>query len=589
MIRSLPFRTVGLSRNAPGRVIAPRLLDSIAAPGLTRSSSLSAIHRGLRRSDRAQHGSGSRGGGDGGGASPPPPSRGRTGSRDGRHRTERALEGAGSKRQQDRLLRKLRRKQEEDEEGTGKMTRRKRFADPTTDFGKRSLVYHLKHGDLKDLAGKIDDPVSPRSPLDNRRKDWAIRDAIAGRTPLPTKEQQQRRRAGGRRDDSGTAAPRDRATFSRRDDGKATRPARASAADDDDDNVSRPAPRPRNGGMMPLTIKYTTAASQFLYGRSVVKAALEQARRKLYRLYIYAGESRIETRDIASLTTLARKHGVPVTMVPNEDQRLMDKMSTGRPHNGFVLEASPLPQLPVTSLGAVEEAPGRPLGFHVELGHQSREEADVNGTEAFIPRRPSTSRSGRPLVLLLNEIVDPGNLGAMLRTASYFGVDAVGVTDRNSSTLTPVVLKSAAGAVEEVSIFTVDSAVRFLEESRRAGWRSFAAVAPPSRKLTSMHAGKFVSTGDIEKENPLAESPCILVLGNEGFGLPKQVKMAADHELSVPRFVHDSCVDSLNVSVAAGLLCNAFVKEPPAIRGPQLARRQEKAEETEEKGQDAMF
>lgn len=349
---------------------------------------------------------------------------------------------------------------------------------------------------------------------------------------------------------------------------------------------------------MPITIKYTTAASQFLYGKSVVKAALEQGRRKLYNLYTYGGENRQETKDVIAIQQLAKKRGVPITVVPNEDQRLMDKMSMGRPHNGFVLETSPLPQLPVASLGKLEESASR-LGFNVELDYQTKEEEAVNGTDTFIAR--SSNVTARPLVLLLNEIMDPGNLGAMLRTASYLGVDAVGITNRGSSSLTPVVLKSAAGAVEEVTIFTVDSPVKFIEESKKAGWKSYAAVAPPSKKLTSMHSGKFVSTEDIERASPLSENPCILILGNEGHGLSKQVKMAADYELSVPRFIQDSCVDSLNVSVAAGLLCHAFIKESTTRRESQpktladvavdeeSSEPQEKAEKAEDKDAEYMF
>lgn len=309
--------------------------------------------------------------------------------------------------------------------------------------------------------------------------------------------------------------------------------------------------------MMPMTIHYTTAASQFLYGRSVVKAALEQGRRKLYKLYIYGGENRKDSKDNAVMMALARREGVPIKIVPNEEQRLMDKMSMGRPHNGFVLETSPLPQVPVQSLGKLEETPTK-LGFHVQLDHQTREEEAINGTDTFIPR--SNDVTPKPFVLLLNEILDPGNLGALLRTASYLGVDAVGITNRNSSTLTPVVLKSAAGAAEEISIFTVDSPVQFIEDSKKAGWKTYAAVAPPERKLVKRHGDKFVSTDTIEQTSPLEHDPCVLILGNEGHGLSKPIKVAADYEVSVPRFVQGSSVDSLNVSVAAGLLCHSFVK-----------------------------
>lgn len=329
-----------------------------------------------------------------------------------------------------------------------------------------------------------------------------------------------------------------------------------------DANVEVAQARERRGKMMPMTIQYTTAASQFLYGKSAVRSALEQRRRKLYKLYIYGGENRQDSKENEVIQILATQFKVPITIVPTEDQRLMDKMSMGRPHNGFVLEASPLPRLPVVSLGKVEERVGR-LGFHIKLDHQSKEEEAVNGTSTFIER--ASSLTPKPFVLLLNEILDPGNLGALLRTASYMGVDAVGITNRSTAHLSPVVLKSAAGAVEEVTLFTVDDPVKFINGSKEAGWKSYASVAPPSRKLVERHSDKFISTEAIEQQGPLRRDPCILMLGNEGFGLSKPLKMAADYELSVPRFVHHSCVDSLNVSVAAGLLCHSFVK--PAVAG----------------------
>lgn len=309
---------------------------------------------------------------------------------------------------------------------------------------------------------------------------------------------------------------------------------------------------------MPVNITYTTAASQFLYGKSVVKAALNQGRRQIYKLYVYGGENRRDTKDDDAVIHLAKSRGVPVTIVPTEDQRLMDKMSMGRPHNGLVLETSPLCQLPVKSLGNLEESTSR-LGFHVVLDHQTKEEKAVNGESTFFPKS-NNSATSKPFVLLLHEILDPGNLGAMLRTASYMGVDAVGITNRNSSTLSPVVLKSAAGAAEEVAIFTVDSPVQFLEDSRAAGWKAYAAVAPPEKKLIKIHGEKFISAYDIEQARPLDQHPCVLVLGNEGYGLPRQVKMASDFELSVPKFSQGNSVDSLNVSVAAGLLCHTFVR-----------------------------
>lgn len=581
----------------------------LAVPGSVRYASLSAIHRGIRRSERAQF----------------PDSRSSERSepwrngRDQRYdqigRTNKALEGAASARQQQKLRKKLDRKASEDDEDDeiGRQTRRKRFLDPEFSFGKRSLVYQLKHGTLKDTAASLDlqEPVRPRQ---FQRSDNPPRRNYRDEQPRRQSSNYQENRSPMRRDD---AQPRrdyrdvqprrqsshyqerrldmDREGNSSRRNYRDVEPYRHSSnyqerrsdmERDEDDSVDDAMARPRRRGMMPMTITYTTAASQFLYGRSVVKAALQQARRQLYKLYVYGGENRRDAKENDVMMNLAKARGVSVTIVPNEDQRLMDKMSMGRPHNGFVLETSPLPQLPVKALGKLEESPSK-LGFNIELDHQTLEEKAVNGENQFVSK--ANNSTAKPFVLLLHEILDPGNLGALLRTASYMGIDAVGITSRQSSALTPVVLKSAAGAAEEVTIFTVDSPVEFLEKSKAAGWKTYAAVAPPETKLLKIHGDKFISTEDIDRTTPLEHHPCVLVLGNEGHGLPRSVKVAADFELSVPRFVQGSSVDSLNVSVAAGLLCHTFVKASSTKENSMSAQPETaiepKKETTEYKGE----
>ncbi|OAA72722.1 RNA methyltransferase, TrmH family [Akanthomyces lecanii RCEF 1005] len=506
------------------------------------------------------------------------------------------MAGAASPRQQAKLRKKLTHKEhkrlkEREGEEEGPQSRRKRFINPDKEFGKTSLVYQLKHGVLKDEVpvDSLQQPVRPR-PRDGfraerpaRRNDSRDADKQASRPwessrterparrndsrdtdRQPPRQARDRQPSGGDRG-RGSDAPaprqgRDRQSFGRDRPGDSRPqqgPDRQSRDRRPDGDRDSPEYSSAARKMMPMAIKYTTAASQFLYGRSVVKAALEQSRRRLYNLYVYGGENRVDSYYNQSMIRLAESQSIPVTIVPNDQQRLMDKMSVGRPHNGFVLETSPLPQIPVTALGQLEVTSDR-SGFHITRGHQTREEEAVNGTSSFISR-PS-GRTPQPLVLLLHEILDPGNLGALLRTASYLGVDAVGITQRSSSTLTPVVLKSAAGAVEEITLFSVDAPADFLEKSKSAGWTAYAAVAPPEGKLARMHGDKFVSTDDIEERSPLLDKPCILVLGNEGHGLPRHIKVAADYELSIPRVVPDSCIDSLNVSVAGALLAHAFIK-----------------------------
>ena len=104
---------------------------------------------------------------------------------------------------------------------------------------------------------------------------------------------------------------------------------------------------------IPLSIPYTTPASEFLYGTSVITAALQARTRKMYKLYIYEGENRQAVTRDDSIRKMARKAGVEVLGVQGEWQRLMDKMSSGRPHNvGIpVRHASPASADNLASLG----------------------------------------------------------------------------------------------------------------------------------------------------------------------------------------------------------------------------------------------
>ncbi|KAK4168923.1 hypothetical protein QBC43DRAFT_356433 [Cladorrhinum sp. PSN259] len=314
--------------------------------------------------------------------------------------------------------------------------------------------------------------------------------------------------------------------------------------------------RPRRND--PISIPYTTAASQFLYGKSVVEAALNSSRRKLYKLYIYHGDNRQNVEDNNQLRNLATRKGVEVVILRSEDDlRLLDKMAASRPHNGFVLEASPLPEPPLKSLGPVpevqEEYAANP-GFPFELGHQSAEEAAINGAETFIP---SKSVTHRPLVLVLDRILDPGNLGAILRTANFLGVTAVGITKFGGAKLTPVALKASSGASESMNLFSISSLPEFLNSSRANGWVTYAAVA----KEPSVHRlRRHLDLYDVEKTDPLKTTPCILIIGSEGEGLDRLVVKKADYELSVPNMSGSGAVDSLNVGIAAGLLCTSFLK-----------------------------
>lgn len=315
---------------------------------------------------------------------------------------------------------------------------------------------------------------------------------------------------------------------------------------------------------IPISIPYTTPASEFLYGTSSVEAALQSShgfRRQLYKLYIYAGENRDESESNKDMEMkrLARSRHVPVEHVRIDRLSMMDKMSGGRPHNGFILEASPLPQLPVKCLGSMTSRGSDEPGFEVKLAHQSREELKVNGDSNFVPM--TWSRSQRhPLVLLLDGVKDPGNLGAIIRTANFFGVDAIVQTAKHSAPISQVAAKASAGASESTTILTVRavSDEEFVAGSKRNGWTVYAAVAPTDPRSNKRQAPQE-QLGIEDLGEALKEGPCLVLLGSEGEGLRIQIKRQADFNLVIQGTRQRGAVESLNVSVAAALLCHGFL------------------------------
>jgi len=245
-------------------------------------------------------------------------------------------------------------------------------------------------------------------------------------------------------------------------------------------------------------------------------------------------------------------------------------MSSGRPHNGCVLEVSPLPRLPVQSLAPVPSP--EEDSFRVELGSQSREEALINGTSnRIVIHQPLQQQRRRyPVTLLLEGIVDQGNLGAIIRSAYYLGIDALVFAGRNSAPLSDVTIKASAGASENMTLLEVSNERAFIQQSKANGWRFYAADAPgPGSMLESQHEADPTSDG-----SPLTQGPSVIMMGSESSGLSRHFLSHANAILSIPgsRFVGDSGVesdparvDSLNVSVAAALLMEKFLRTPLAV------------------------
>lgn len=158
--------------------------------------------------------------------------------------------------------------------------------------------------------------------------------------------------------------------------------------------------------------------------------------------------------------------------------------------------------------------------------------------------------------------LDPGNLGAILRSAFFLGADAAVISANCTAPLSPVSLKASAGAAEALPIAVIKHTSKFLETCKTNGWQIHAADAADSLNIKerSRRAGiRYCSTSTLGR--PTDRDPCVLLLGSEEKGLYPDVQRLANHIITIEgqRF-GQAGVDSLNVSVAAALLFDAFLR-----------------------------
>jgi len=162
---------------------------------------------------------------------------------------------------------------------------------------------------------------------------------------------------------------------------------------------------------------------------------------------------------------------------------------------------------------------------------------------------PTTAGAAR-LLLALDGVEDPQNLGALLRVADGAGVDGVLLTERRSAPLSPVAVKASAGAAEHLRIARVVNLVRALEELKR---QNLWIIGLDERGTCDYD--QFDLTGN-----------CVLVMGREGDGLHELVRRTCDHLLRIPMA---GGVSSLNVSAAGAVVLYE------ASRQRRLAARRE--------------
>ena len=151
------------------------------------------------------------------------------------------------------------------------------------------------------------------------------------------------------------------------------------------------------------------------------------------------------------------------------------------------------------------------------------------------------ARKSQSIILILDEIQDPRNFGALIRSAEVFGVDAIIIPERNSVRINETVVKTSTGAIEYVPIVKVTNLSNTIEKLKKIDYWVYGA------------AGEAESSS-AEEQYP---QKVVLVLGNEGTGLRKKAREYCDKLIKIPM---RGKINSLNVSVAGGILLSEIAK-----------------------------
>jgi 23S rRNA (guanosine2251-2'-O)-methyltransferase len=150
-----------------------------------------------------------------------------------------------------------------------------------------------------------------------------------------------------------------------------------------------------------------------------------------------------------------------------------------------------------------------------------------------ITNKDNRARFG--LILILDSITDPQNLGSLIRTAYFFGANGVIIPENRAASVNPTVLKASSGAANHLPVAMVTNLARAIDELKEAGYWIYG---------TDAHAEKSISDTDFNTDTGI-------VMGSEGSGLRPLVRKKCDLMVSIPGTGN---IDSLNVSVSAGIL-----------------------------------
>ncbi len=232
-----------------------------------------------------------------------------------------------------------------------------------------------------------------------------------------------------------------------------------------------------------------------LYGRNAVSEALRARRRTLRRLLVARGVR--EGGAVGELQALAETAGVPIASVERDE---LDQLTGGANHQAVGLQAGPYPYAGIDDMLALARRQNQP-----------------------------------PLLLLLDHLQDPQNVGTLLRTADVVGAHGVVLPNRRAAAITPAVVNASAGAVEHLLIAQVPNLAQAIAELQDAGvWVAGLEDDPRAQEF----------------DRQQLDMPLALVVGAEGPGLARLIRERCDFLLRLPMAGH---VASLNAATAGSI------------------------------------
>lgn len=234
---------------------------------------------------------------------------------------------------------------------------------------------------------------------------------------------------------------------------------------------------------------------EIIYGRQPVREALRAGRRRAFKLLLASGLK--PAGIVGEIVTLARQAGVPLQEV---DRRELDRLGGEVNHQGLALEVSGYPYVELPDL-----------------------------------LRAARERSEPPLLLLLDHLQDPQNLGSLLRSAEAGGVHGVVIPGRRAAEVTPAAVRASAGAAEHVRVALVTNLVQTLKSLQAEGvWLAGLEATPEAQLYTQADLSGALG----------------LVVGSEGQGLARLVRETCDFLIRLPLYGQ---VESLNAAVAGAI------------------------------------